>query len=225
MLREIPSFDRPREKAMKYGIESLSNVELLAILLRTGTKSENVIEVAKKILYNYENLTALKELNYLELMKVNGIGSTKAITLLASIELGLRILEEEREIVVYNSPKQIFERFYPKLSGIQKEHLYALYLNTKGYVIKEQLITKGTVNSSILDGKDIIKWALRLSSSAVILIHNHPSGDPTPSHQDILSTQKFIKFARSMEIEVLDHIIIGDTYFSMKANDKNLKMF
>ncbi len=225
MLREIPSFDRPREKAIKYGIESLSNVELLAILLRTGTKNENVMEVSKKILYNCENLSALKDMNYLELMEINGIGSTKAITLMACIELGLRIINEKNEITVYNNPKEIFNHFFPKLKNKSKEYLYALFLNAKGMLIKEQLITQGTISSSILDGKDIIKWALRLSASAVILVHNHPSGDSMPSLADLKATSNFIKQARNMDIEVIDHIIIGNNYYSMKENNSIYKMF
>ncbi len=225
MLREVPSYDRPREKAFKYGIKSLSNIELLAIILRTGSKKENVLDLSKKIIYNLANITSLREATIEELTAIEGIGLTKAITILASIEFGLRILEDKNQIIYYSNPKQVFELFYPKLHGLNKEHLYAIFLNTKGNVLKEQLITQGTISSSLLDGKDIFKWALKLSATALILVHNHPSGDPTPSIADLKSTTSFVNQAKIMEIIVLDHIIIGDTYYSMKENSKIFKVF
>lgn len=225
MLREVPSFDRPREKAMKYGVRSLSNVELLAIVLRTGNKDENVLELSKKILYSLDKVSNLRDLSVEELLKIKGIGIAKAISVVATIEIGLRILEEYNHIVKYNSPKDVFEYYYPRLRSLNKETLYALYLNTKGIVIKEQLITQGTISSSLFDSKDIFKWALKCSASSIILIHNHPSGDPTPSIADIKATSSFISQASLLELNVIDHIIIGDTFYSMKENSKVFKMF
>lgn len=218
MLREVPFFDRPREKALKYGIKTLSTVELIAIMLRTGSKDEGVIELSKKLLYGLDSLSRLREMTIEELVNLKGIGKTKAITLLASIELGLRILEDKNRVKAYSNPKQIFDYYSPLLKNINKECLYAIYLNTKGLVISEQLITQGTVSSSLIDGRDIIKWALKLSASAIILVHNHPSGDSTPSIQDMKVTNEIVKQAKLMDLVILDHIIIGDSYFSMKEN-------
>lgn len=225
MLKEIPSYERPREKALKFGIDSLSTIELIAIILRTGSKDENVLETSKKILYSIDNLSRLREITISELTKIKGVGTTKAVTILASIELGLRILEVKNEITVYNSPGDVFNYFYPKLRSLNQEHLYAIYLNLKGVVIETKLITKGTISSSLIDGKAIIKWALKLSATAIILIHNHPSGDPTPSMADLKATTSFISQAKILEIVVLDHIIIGDTYYSMKKHTKIFKVF
>lgn len=225
VLREVPIYERPREKALKEGVKSLSNVELMAIILRTGSKDENVMEVAKKIIYSNNNLASLGDLSVEDLITFKGIGKTKAITIVAMIELGIRIVEAKNEIIIYNSPEQIFNYYQPRLSKLPKENLYALYLNSKGFVIKEQLISQGTVSMSLLDGKDIFKWALKVSASAIILIHNHPSGDPTPSLEDLKSTKIFINQAKIMELVVLDHIIVGNTYYSMKTNSKFFKLF
>ncbi len=225
MLKEVPSYDRPREKAIKYGVKSLSMVELMAIVLRTGSKDENVIELAKKIIYSCDEFRLLNDLSLNELTKIKGIGPTKAITILAAIEMGIRIIASKNEIVFYHNPKEIFDYYYPKVKLLTKEHLYALFLNTKGVLIKEQLITQGTISSSLFDGKDILKWALKLSASAIILVHNHPSGDPTPSMADLKATTGFVNQAKIMEIMVLDHIIIGNDFYSMKANTKIFKVF
>lgn len=225
MLKEVPSFDRPREKAIKYGVKSLSNIELLAIILRTGTKDENVLMLARKILYSLEKVSNLKNLSIEELIKIKGIGSTKAVTIIAAIELGIRILEEYNVVTYYKKPIEIFNYFYPKLRGQDKENLIALYLNTKGGIIKEKLISLGDISSSLFDSKDILKWALKYSASAIILIHNHPSGDPTPSIADLKATSNFLKQAKLLDIVVLDHIIIGETYYSMKENSKVFNLF
>ena len=217
MLKEVPVFDRPREKAIKYGVNSLSNIELIAILLRTGSKQDNVLDVAKNLMYDIEKLSLLKDMTISELMKFKGIGKTKAITILASIELGLRVLETSKENTFYTSPEAVFEYFYPKLRLKNKECLYAMYLDVKGQLIKEQLITQGTINSSLMDGKDIFKWGVKLSASAIILVHNHPTGDPAPSREDTVATNKIFNAANLIGISLIDHIIIGDnTYISMK---------
>ena len=223
MLKEIPDYDRPREKALKYGINTLSNIELLAIILRTGSKGENVIDVAKNLLYSFKNLSSIAEATLKELTTIKGIGEIKAITLLASIELGLRIMDIKNEIIFYTNPQQVFDAFYPKVHLLKKEHLYAIF--SKGMIIQEKLITQGTISMSLLDGKDIIKWALKLSASAIILVHNHPSGDPSPSLADLKATSGFVNQAKVLELVVIDHIIIGNTYYSMKENSKIFRIF
>lgn len=225
MLKEVPYAERPREKALKYGIQTLSNIELLAIIIRTGSKDKNVLEVAQNLVYKIENISTIKDMTINELTTFKGIGSTKAIAILASIELGMRIIRNENEIKTYTTPRQVFDYLYPKVRLLTKECLYALYLNTKGNLIKEVLITQGTINSALVDGKDIFKWALKLSASAIIIVHNHPSGDPTPSIQDLKSTERLVQMARVMEIIIIDHIIIGDDFYSMKEESKIFKVF
>lgn len=225
MLKEVPYSERPREKALKYGIQTLSNIEILAIILRTGSKQKNVLEVAQNLVYQIENISSLKDITINELTNFKGIGSTKAITILASIELGMRIIRNENEIKTYTTPRQVFDYLYPKVRLLTKECLYALYLNTKGILIKEVLITQGTINLALVDGKDIFKWALKLSASAIIIVHNHPSGDPTPSVQDLKSTERLVQMAKVMELVILDHIIIGNDFYSMKEESKIFKVF
>lgn len=225
MQKEVPYDERPREKAMKYGIQSLSNTEILAIILRTGSKEKNVLEVSQKLLYQIDKISNLKNITINELTNIKGIGKTKAITILASIELGMRIIRNDNELKTYTTPRQVFEYLYPKVKLLNKECLYALYLNTRGGLIQEVLITQGTVNSSLVDGKDIFKWALKLSATAIILVHNHPSGDPTPSIQDIKSTEKLVQMSKMMDVIILDHIIIGNDYYSMKEESKVFKVF
>ena len=162
---------------------------------------------------------------YLSSGKIKGIGKTKAITILASIELGLRVLETSKENTFYTSPEAVFEYFYPKLRLKNKECLYAMYLDVKGQLIKEQLITQGTINSSLMDGKDIFKWGVKLSASAIILVHNHPSGDPTPSLADLKATEKLIQMSKYVDMIILDHIIIGNDFYSMKRSSKLYKLF
>lgn len=225
MQKEVPYDERPREKAMKYGIQSLSNTEILAIILRTGSKEKNVLEVSQKLLYQIDKISNLKDITINELTNIKGIGKTKAIIILASIELGMRIIRNDNELKTYTTPRQVFEYLYPKVKLLNKECLYALYLNTRGGLIQEVLITQGTVNSSLVDGKDIFKWALKLSATAIILVHNHPSGDPTPSIQDIKSTEKLVQMSKMMDVIILDHIIIGNDYYSMKEESKVFKVF
>lgn len=225
MQKEVPYDERPREKAMKYGIQSLSNTEILAIILRTGSKEKNVLEVSQKLLYQIDKISNLKDITINELTNIKGIGKTKAITILASIELGMRIIRNDNELKTYTTPRQVFEYLYPKVKLLNKECLYALYLNTRGGLIQEVLIMQGTVNSSLVDGKDIFKWALKLSATAIILVHNHPSGDPTPSIQDIKSTEKLVQMSKMMDVIILDHIIIGNDYYSMKEESKVFKVF
>ena len=225
MQKEVPYDERPREKAMKYGIQSLSNTEILAIILRTGSKEKNVLEVSQKLLYQIDKISNLKDITINELTNIKGIGKTKAITILASIELGMRIIRNDNELKTYTTPRQVFEYLYPKVKLLNIECLYALYLNTRGGLIQEVLITQGTVNSSLVDGKDIFKWALKLSATAIILVHNHPSGDPTPSIQDIKSTEKLVQMSKMMDVIILDHIIIGNDYYSMKEESKVFKVF
>lgn len=225
MQKEVPYDERPREKAIKYGIQSLSNMEILAIILRTGSKEKNVLGVSQNLLYQIEKISNLKDITINELTKIKGIGKTKAITILASIELGARIIRNENESKIYATPRQVFDYLYPKVKLLNKECLYALYLNTRGGLIKEVLITQGTVNASLFDGKDIFKWALKLSATAIILVHNHPSGDPTPSIQDIKSTEKLVQMSKMMDVMILDHIIIGNDYYSMKEESKLFKVF
>lgn len=220
LLKDVPAFERPREKALKNGVESLSNQELLAILIRTGTTSESVLNLAGSILYRLETISDLSEITLNELMEIKGIGPTKAVEIKAAIELGTRIIRNQNELHQVLTPSAVFKLLSDELRPLKQEHLYALYLNTKGKLISKKKITQGTSRMTLIDEKEIIKWACKYSASAMIICHNHPSGDPSPSEEDLKATEKMIRASKLVDIPLLDHIIIGHTYFSLREKTR-----
>lgn len=218
MIKEIPVYDRPRERFMKYPIESIQTTELLAIILRTGSKQESVIELAKKVLYSYDDLKELSDTSIKDLMRIKGIGQAKAIELLAAIELGKRVVKSNFiQNVRLQSPEEIYRYLKSELEMKTQEHFVALFLNTKGGLIKKETLFIGSLNSSLVHPREIFKHAVINSAAAMVICHNHPSGDPTPSKADIDITKLLHKNSMMMDIELLDHLIIGkDRYFSFK---------
>ena len=214
ILKELPSLEWPREKALREGFDKLSNIELLSIFLRTGTKKINVLDLSANILYHLNNITDLAKISINELLEIKGVGEAKAITLLAAIELGKRIQNYEFNELSFRSPLEIYRFFKLRLSELMQEHFFVIYLNSKGKVMSYRLISIGTLNSTVCDTKEVLKWAIKLKSSAIILVHNHPSGDPTPSENDILVTKDIERKAKVLDIVVLDHIIVGKGYYS-----------
>ena len=219
MIKEIPVFDRPRERFMKYPIDTIQTSELLAIILGTGSKDESVIELAKKVLYSYDDLKDLSTASVKDLMKVKGIGPSKAISLLAAIELGKRVVGSSfLESVTLQSPESIYRYLKNDLEMKTQEHFVVLFLNTKGALIKKETLFIGSLNSSLVHPREIFKRAVIHSAAGMIICHNHPSGDPTPSKSDIEITKVLHQNSVMMDIALLDHIIIGkDRYFSFKA--------
>ena len=214
ILKELPSLEWPREKALREGFDKLSNIELLSIFLRTGTKELNVLDLAANILDHLNNITELTKISINELLEVKGIGQAKAVTLLAAIELGKRIQNYEFNELSFRSPLEIYRFFKIRVSDLMQEHFFVIYFNSKGKVMSYRLISIGTVNSTVCDAKEVLKWAVKLKSSAIILVHNHPSGDATPSENDILVTKDLERKAKILDIVVLDHIIVGNGYYS-----------
>ena len=180
-LHELPNDNLPRERLAKLGASSLSDYELLAIILRTGTKNESVIEMSKKLLAEFKHISNLNNTTISELMEIKGIGSTKAIELLAAIELGRRVNSLNIAKVTIMSSQDIFNYLKYRMQSLTQEQLIAIYLNVKSEIIDTKVLTIGTANQTIIDPKEVMKWALKLSSSHVVIAHNHPSGDPTPS--------------------------------------------
>ena len=222
-LNEIPIWEKPREKVIDNGIESLSTTELMAILIRCGTKNKSVLELSSEVLNYFETIEELKDVTIEELVKIDGIGVAKAATILAAIELGKRIASKKITKNKFITPIDVFLEFSPLVNGLKQEHLYAVYLDAKGRLIQRKLISIGNVNSALLDDKTIFKWAYKLSATAIILIHNHPSGDQRPSIQDVEATKKFYKITKELGFILLDHIIIGNDYYSMKLHHGFIK--
>lgn len=225
IIKDIPKFERPREKVINQGVQYLSNNELIAILLRTGTKNQNVLKVSEQILYKLSNINDLYNLTISELTSIKGIGPSKAVTLLAAVELGKRISNLNEKDYILNSSGKVNLFMQNYFINVKEEHLYGLYLNSKGKLIQAVELSKGTINSTLIDCETIFKWYYKLSSSAIILAHNHPSGDPTPSIQDLKKTEEVVKKAKMLNINVLDHIIIGKTYYSIRENNKLFNIF
>ncbi|SDW26040.1 DNA replication and repair protein RadC [Marininema mesophilum] len=214
MIRDLPKEERPRERLTQLGASSLSNAELVAILLRTGTKAESAVSLAQRILAECSGLRGLASADYRDLVRVHGVGVAKALQIIAGIELGrriFRIIPEERVGVC--SPQDAADYVMDELSCLSQEHFVCLFLNTKNRVIDKQCLFVGTLNSSVVHPREVFREAIRRSCAAIICLHNHPSGDPTPSKEDILVTERLYEVGRIVGIELLDHIIIGDQCF------------
>ncbi len=218
MIKEIPTQERPRERFLKYPVDTISTHELIAIILRTGSRQESVIELSKRILYKYDNLKTLSKAPVSDLTKIRGIGTSKAIELKAAFELGKRVLKESfNSQVKLHSPESIYLYLKDDLEMKNQEHFIALYLNTKGELLKKETLFIGSLNSSLIHPRELFKHAVLNSAATIIVCHNHPSGDPTPSKADIDITKILHKNSIMMDIELLDHVIIGkDRYYSFK---------
>ena len=214
-IKEIPKEERPRERLKDVGVEQLTNVEILSIILKTGTKNINVKDLAIDILNHYD-LNKLKDISINDLMKIKGIGEVKAIELLASIELGKRILlKDVKKLEILDNPKIIWESSRYLLNDKKQEYFYCLYFDNKQRLIERKLLFMGTINRSITHMREIFKEAYKLSASSIVCIHNHPSNDVTPSKEDIKFTKNLFKTGELQGIPVADHIIIGDdSYYS-----------
>lgn len=224
-FKELPNEDKPRERLTLYGAKSLSNEELLMILLKSGTKKHSVKDLANQILNTSGGIRNLKDMTYQKLMTIDGIGKVKAIEIEAIVELAKRIYMEKsmNDIVKCTDPKTIIYYFNSLFKDKKQEEFYVIYLdNKKNYLDKKKLFI-GSINASIVHPREIFKQAYLLSASYIICIHNHPSGDPLPSREDIEFTSKLYNIANLHSIYLVDHIIIGrDAYYSFYENNNIL---
>lgn len=220
MIKDIPINERPRERFIKYGVNNISNEDLLSIILRTGTKNISVKDLSNKILSSYKDIRNLKETNINTLSKIEGVGKVKAITLLSAIELGKRVYTSSYEEKIYfNQTNKIFDYFKDYFLDKKQEYFIALYLDSKKALIDKKILFKGTLNKSLIHPREIFKYAYLLSASSIICVHNHPSGDPAPSKEDIFMTKNLVEISKIQGIDVIDHIIIGNNkYYSFYEN-------
>ncbi len=216
-----PAEMQPYEKYMKYGINSLTDIDLVAILLRTGSKQYNVMELATRLIsdtHNTCNLNKLRTLSYEQLIRINGIGKVKAMKILAVAEI-LKRLQQPIDIkkIKFTEPIQVAELFMEKCKHKTQEEFYVLLLDAKCQLIAKELISIGTLNATIVHPRDVYKCAISHCANSIIVVHNHPSGDPDPSKQDIEVTKTLAKVGELIKIHMLDHIIIGhDRFVSLK---------
>jgi DNA repair protein RadC len=216
--------DRPREKLLTKGIKSLSDTELLAILIRTGQQNESAVEIARKILLLVNNnLSELGKLSVMDLEKVKGIGKAKAITLIAALELGRRIkLSEIQQKQKISGSRDAFEYVQSFVEDLSYEEFWVLYLNRSHRIIDQVKISQGGISGTVIDVRIILKHAIEKLASSIIISHNHPSGNLEPSHADIQITKKIKQAADFHDIQVLDHIIIGDQQYYSFADERIL---
>lgn len=213
-MKSLPQSVRPYEKCFRNGAASLSDAELLAVLLRTGSKDENSLSLAYRILSDCTedgDLASLCRLSINKLCKLKGIGKVKAIQILCAVELGQRLMtSQRRNKLSLLKPEEIASYFMPRLKDKKQETVWVLLLDGKCRVIHEDKIYEGTVKSSLISPREIFILALEKEAVYLFLVHNHPSGDPTPSNDDFLVTKRIIESGKLLGVELLDHIIIGD---------------
>ncbi|WRQ72879.1 MAG: DNA repair protein RadC [Methanosarcinales archaeon Met12] len=219
-IKDLPKDERPRERLAKFGAESLSTSELLAIILRTGSHGETALDTANKLLNKHDgNIKSLFFADITELSKIRGIGFAKAVQLKAVFELAKRIQSFTNEKTKVSTPEDVANLLMPKMRSLDKEHLVILCLDPRNRILNgsEVTISIGSLDMSIIDPKEVFKVALAKNAASIILAHNHPSGDPSPSSDDLRITKRLMEAGDIMGIGVLDHIIFGDgEYISLK---------
>jgi DNA repair protein RadC len=219
-MKDMPADMRPREKMLSQGEIGLSDAELLAIILGNGTRNISALDLANKLIIEHKGLRNLKEVSLDELTHEKGIGPAKAVSIKAAIELGRRISMGNRIRETIKSPEDVKNLVMEEMRYYDREHFRVLYLDRKGGLIIWEDISVGGLHSSIVHPREVFKPAIKRSAASIILIHNHPSGDPTPSREDIEVTRRLMEAGGIMGIDVLDHIIIGEaSYCSLKEQD------
>lgn len=214
LIRDLPARERPRERLRDAGANALSNAELLAIILRTGTNAESVLNLAARLLARFRGLGGLARSSFGELCQERGLGEAKAAQLKAALELGKRLLStqpEERAVV--RAPQDVFNILSAEMSFLEQEHLRIVLLNTRNQVMSIPEVYRGSVNTSLVRIGELFREAVRENCPALVVVHNHPSGDPTPSPEDVDVTRQMVEAGRLLDIEVLDHLVIGNQSF------------
>jgi len=216
-IRDLPEEDKPREKLRKHGPAALKNYELMAVILGRGTRREGILELSQRIMSQYGEQAIFSEGDVGKIEKVLGLSPVQACQVVAAFELGKRLFGRPTEIFL-RSPEEVFE-YAKDMARLKQEHLRGFYLDTRNRLIRDEVITIGTLNESLAHPREIFHPAVEAHAAAIILVHNHPSGDPYPSREDIELTKQIYQASKIMEIEVLDHVIVGNKrYYSLKES-------
>ena len=209
-IKDLPSHERPRERLLADGAEALSNADLVAILLRTGRKGESVLQIAQKLLATYGSLDQLSKATWQDLCKIKGIGRDKAATLAAAFKLAARMAREIRiEMPLLDTPERVADLLREENRPREVEHFQVALLNTRRRLIRVEDLSDGTLDMLMVHPREVFRAAIAAGAAAIILVHNHPSGDPTPSESDIKVTRDLIRAGQLLKIDVLDHVILG----------------
>jgi DNA repair protein RadC len=217
-IADLQASERPRERLAAGGADTLSVAELLAILLRTGIQGENAVQVGQRLLRKFNGLAGIQRASVDELEQERGVGAAKAAQIKAAIELGYRLARETTEArITIARPADVATLVQLEMSGLEQEHLRVVLLNTKNHVLETVEVYRGSVNTAQVRTGEVFKQAVRRNASAIVLVHNHPSGDPTPSPEDVALTRAVLQAGKQLDIEVLDHLVIGQgRWVSMK---------
>ena len=217
-VKEMPTDERPRERLARMGAQALSTAELLAIILRTGVGGENVLAMAGRILSQFDGLAGLARADFSELAAVHGLGPAKSAQVMAALELGRRLMAEApEERWQIRSPGDAARVLMPALGYLEQEQFAVLYLDTRNRVMAQEMLYKGSLNTSLVRIAEVFRGAVRRNCAALIVAHNHPSGDPSPSPEDVALTRRLIEAGKLLEIDVLDHLVIGQNrYVSLR---------
>ena len=217
-VKEMPTDERPRERLARMGAQALSTAELLAIILRTGVGGENVLAMAGRILAQFDGLAGLARADFSELAAVHGLGPAKSAQVMAALELGRRLMAEApEERWQIRSPGDAARVLMPALGYLEQEQFAVLYLDTRNRVVAQEMLYKGSLNTSLVRIAEVFRGAVRRNCAALIVAHNHPSGDPSPSPEDVALTRRLIEAGKLLEIDVLDHLVIGQNrYVSLR---------
>lgn len=224
-MKDLPSSERPMERFLENGASSLNDAELLSLIIRVGSRDQHVVELMNSVLSKAGEGAGLTELSCMsleELMKIPGIGQVKAVQLKCIVELAIRLAKQEKKKMVrFNQPHSVADYYMQEFRFKDREELLLIMLDTKGKLLKDAIISSGTINYSILEPREVFVTAFQSHAVQIILLHNHPSGDPTPSREDLIATKRIKEAGEIVGIELIDHIIIGDNrYISM--SERNL---
>lgn len=213
-IKNLPLEERPRERLVHYGSENLSATELMAIILRTGSMNRTAISLAEELLTHFKDLRGVAKASYGEIAKVKGIGIAKAVQLKAAFELGRRILTSNPvQLPTIKRPHDVFDLLKASYQDLDREHFKVVHLNVKNQVLKVETTAIGILSSSPVHPREVFKEAVKMNSAGLILTHNHPSGDPTPSRDDLSLTARLQEAGQILGIQIIDHVIFGDNRF------------
>lgn len=222
LIKEMPEEERPRERFKKYGVDALSNEELLSILLRTGTDHKSVRDLSMEILKTID-FHDLVNINFNRLKEIKGVGEVKAITILSAIELGKRVLSKKDFIYQIKTGDDVYYLVKDEMENQLQEKFLAIYLDTKRYVLDKKVIFIGTVNSSSVTPRDVFREGVKVNAAGMIIVHNHPAGSINPSYEDVYLTNEFIKLGKMLGICVIDHLIIGkEKFYSFRESNGDM---
>ena len=210
-IKDIEESQRPRERLAKLGAGVLADAELLAILLRVGKKGSSALQIGQRLLFVFEGLEGLQKATFTELCNVEGVGPAKAAQLKAAVEVGRRLARSRpKEQVIITSPQDVADQVQYKMVNLEQEELWVLLLDSRNQLIRIEQLYRGTLNSSSVRPAEIYRTGIRHNAAALIIVHNHPSGDPAPSPEDVQLTRTLIDAGRLLEMPVLDHVVVGN---------------